>query len=94
MNLGKRRTAALAVLAQRGRSTGLDIAKVATRNGVSMTMDGALGVVVDLQGVGLAEPSEPHLDERGMLRGTWTVTTAGRAALAAEQAYQEAPAHG
>lgn len=81
--LGKRRTAALAVLVARGRSTGLDIAKCVTRDhGVSMTWHGALGEVVALEDVGLVEAAAPHRDERGCMRGTWKPTEAGRVALA------------
>jgi hypothetical protein len=80
--LGKRRTVALAVLVARGRSTGLDVAKCATRDhSVNMTWDGALAQMIALEDAGLAEQAAPHRDERGCLRGTWKPTDAGREAL-------------
>jgi hypothetical protein len=88
--IGRRKTAVLAILADRGRSTGLDIAKCATRDyGVRMTWDGALGEAVALEDAGLVEKADPHLDERGRLRGTWVLTADGRSALAQAQGHSE-----
>jgi hypothetical protein len=76
--LGKRRTAVLAVLADRRRATGADIAHLVREgHGIGMTIDGALDTVIGLENRGLAEKDEPHMDRGGKLRGTWRPTAEG-----------------
>lgn len=79
--LGKRQQAALSVLVGRGRSTAVDVRKLARGHGAVLSDEGARSVLIDLEDEGLVEPAAPHLDRAGRLRGTWKASAAGRTAL-------------
>jgi hypothetical protein len=76
--LGKRRTAVLAVLADRRRAPATDIVTLAGRDhGVTLSLDGAIDCALDLEAWGLAEKDAPHMDRWGKLQSTWRPTAEG-----------------